>query len=296
MCSSLDYSSKIEPRRSLKQRKVSIMSSPFSGVGEEEHRQSGVGFMIKTTYGLGNCYENGRLLLQFCSQHQLTITNTLFQQQDRFKTTRHHPRSKHWHLMDYILVCQRDTRDAAHTSHAQCRLLHRPQTCTCKACIHFQATSQEERSTNQETPGAPTPPTRYRSSLPGQASGKAAAPTEPWPKLTVAGFQDSSPTECSRNIWLLSQENKDWFDESDQAIQDLLDKKRSWYNHLLFKPDDPAANAAYKKACSTLQASLRTMQNDWWEEMADKTQLYADLGLTCAFFEALKAIYLVSGK
>jgi len=46
-------------------------------------------------YGLGNCNDNGRLLLQFCSQHQLTITNTLFQQQDRFKTTWRHPRSKH---------------------------------------------------------------------------------------------------------------------------------------------------------------------------------------------------------
>ena len=33
------------------------------------------------------------------------------------------------------------------------------------------------------------------------------------------------------------------------------------------------------------------MQKDWWEEMGDKTQLYADLGLTRAFFEALKAIY-----
>ena len=33
------------------------------------------------------------------------------------------------------------------------------------------------------------------------------------------------------------------------------------------------------------------MQNDWWEEMADTTQLYGDLGLTRSFFEALKAIY-----
>ena len=125
-------------------------------------------------YGLGNCNNNGRLLLQFGSQHQLTITNTLLQQQDPFKTTWRLPRSKHWHLLDYILVHQ---RCRAHQSHAQRRLLHRPQ--TCEACIHFQATSQEERSTNQETPGAPTPPTRDRSSLPGQASGKAAAPTEP---------------------------------------------------------------------------------------------------------------------
>ena len=33
----------------------------------------------------------------------------------------------------------------------------------------------------------------------------------------------------------------------------------------LQKPDDQAAKAAYKITCSTLQAKLRIMQNDWWK-------------------------------
>ena len=44
-------------------------------------------------------------------------------------------------------------------------------------------------------------------------------------------------------------------------IQELLEKKRSCHNRLLAKPDDKAAKAAYKTAF-TLQAKLRTMQND----------------------------------
>ena len=50
------------------------------------------------------------------------------------------------------------------------------------------------------------------------------------------------------------------------------------------------AKVAYKAACSTLQAELRTMQNDWWTGLAERTQRYADM-VMCAFYEAMKAIY-----
>ncbi len=55
-------------------------------------------------HGVGNSNDNGRLLLEFCAELQLTITNTILQQKDSLKTTWMHPWSKHWHLIDYILV------------------------------------------------------------------------------------------------------------------------------------------------------------------------------------------------
>ena len=47
--------------------------------------------------------------------HQLIITNTLFQQKDRFKATWRHPHSKLWHLLDDVLAWQRDMRDLLQT-------------------------------------------------------------------------------------------------------------------------------------------------------------------------------------
>ena len=64
----------------------------------------------------------------------------------------------------------------------------------------------------------------------------------------------------------------------------------SCHNHLLAKPDNQAAKAAYKTACSTLQAKLRTMQNEW-TGIAERTQRYADMGDMRAFFQALKVVY-----
>uniref|UniRef100_A0A2C9M3N3 Endonuclease/exonuclease/phosphatase domain-containing protein n=1 Tax=Biomphalaria glabrata TaxID=6526 RepID=A0A2C9M3N3_BIOGL len=66
-------------------------------------------------HGIGNCNDNGRHLLELCSEAKLAITNTFFQQKSSFKTTWMHPRSKHWHLLDYIIVRQCDVRDVVHT-------------------------------------------------------------------------------------------------------------------------------------------------------------------------------------
>ena len=66
-------------------------------------------------HGMGNENANGSLLLNMCAEYQLTITNTLFQQANKYKTSWMHPRSKHWHLIDYVIVRQRDSRDAKKT-------------------------------------------------------------------------------------------------------------------------------------------------------------------------------------
>ena len=64
---------------------------------------------------LQNVIFQGLLLLSKCAEHELSITNTVFRQADKFKTTWMHPRSKQWHLIDYIIVRQRDLRDVCIT-------------------------------------------------------------------------------------------------------------------------------------------------------------------------------------
>ena len=61
--------------------------------------------------GVGKCNSNGEMLLTKCAEHNLTITNTLFRHKDRRKTSWRHPRSGHWHLIDFIIVRQVDQYD-----------------------------------------------------------------------------------------------------------------------------------------------------------------------------------------
>ena len=77
--------------------------------------------------GVGNCNVNGLLLHEFCTECQLAITNTIIQHIACLKTTSMHHRSKHCHLLDYVLVCHLDLKDVLDTKampRAECHADH----------------------------------------------------------------------------------------------------------------------------------------------------------------------------
>ena len=62
-------------------------------------------------HGVGSENANGSLLLETCVKHEQAVTNIVFQQANKYKTTWMHPRSKHWHMPDYVLTRKRDLKD-----------------------------------------------------------------------------------------------------------------------------------------------------------------------------------------
>nr|VZI36144.1 unnamed protein product [Spirometra erinaceieuropaei] len=62
-------------------------------------------------HGLRGSNDNGLLLLRTCAEHRLMLTNTFFCLPEREKATWRHPRSRQWHLLDYVLIRRLDQRD-----------------------------------------------------------------------------------------------------------------------------------------------------------------------------------------
>ncbi|XP_068712846.1 craniofacial development protein 2-like [Montipora foliosa] len=83
------------------------------------------------SFGVGNVNGNGQRLLEFCSYHGLCVTNT-FQTKPQHQVSWRHPRSKHWHQLDMIIVRHTSLKQVplTRTSHsADCDTDHSPVCC-----------------------------------------------------------------------------------------------------------------------------------------------------------------------
>ena len=70
-------------------------------------------------FGKGNKNSNGELLLNFCTQRHLCITNMYFSQLDKNYFMWKHPRSKHYPLLDYVVTHKADLTNILSTKAMQ---------------------------------------------------------------------------------------------------------------------------------------------------------------------------------
>ncbi|KAK2190513.1 hypothetical protein NP493_77g00011 [Ridgeia piscesae] len=74
-------------------------------------RDNGKWPLVMGKHGIVKCNSNGELLLALCSEFELIVTNIMFKQKDERKTTWMHPRSRRWHMVNFIITRCRDKMD-----------------------------------------------------------------------------------------------------------------------------------------------------------------------------------------
>ena len=245
--------------------------------------------------GIGNENSNGTLLLSMCSQLELVITNTIFQQANRHKTTWMHPGTKEWHLIDFVITRQRDVKDVHHTR-AMCG------SCTwsdhrlvkCKLALHTKRPRQRHRlKPVKKLNIGRLKYAECRLSL-------ASKLQEAFATVNRANLGAVDVWDTFKNITLrVSEEvlgpperkHRDWFDENDSLIKPLLDRLHDLHLKVIEDKDDDGKAVDYRACKQQTQKSLRNMKNTWWKGRAAVLQEAADKRDYKTFYQELKAVH-----
>ena len=244
-------------------------------------------------HGVGKENSNGILLLSKCAQHQLSITGTMFRQADKYKTTWQHPRSKHWHLIDHVLVRQRDIKDVHSTRvmrGAECWTDHR--LVRTKLALHIQPPTRKGRTSIKKLDvnrlKDPAVSEAFKSGMANKLEQIYISPTgdsdHQWSIL-----RDAVYSTAANILGYKKHRSQDWFDDNNTAITKLLEKKHNAFTTTVGNPHASHVEA-HREICRKVQSELREMQDRWWNQKADELQDLADRHDN-RFYEALKAVY-----
>ena len=270
-----------------------VILGDFNGrVGNDSTTHEGV----IGKFGKGKRNSNGDLLLNFCSEHDLSITNTFFYQPDKNYYTWMHPRSKHFHLLDYVVTHRVDIREVLSTKamrgtewssdHYMVRT---------KLRLRLQT---KARKTSGKTPEKLNISKLIKPELQRCLATDITSALE-------SKEHESTETPDVENLWKEMKEtmyataqdvlghpqrkSPDWFQEHDEAIQELLQEKRKLFNiHL--QENSERSKAAFTAIKAKVQREIRTIKDHWWKKKAEKLQEMADKNDTHGLYSELRAI------
>ena len=235
--------------------------------------------------------------MNFYAQQELRINNTFFYQPDKNYFTWKHPRSGHYHLLDYVITRKADLADVLCT-----KAMRGPECSTDQYLVRCQL-RMKITLPRRKTPASTklkkldisklTDPEHCRELTRAiEAALESVQPAGEEVEQRWKALKDTVYTYSASRKTLGHPHRKtpDWFFEHGKEIERLLEEKKSKHlRHL--QENSKRSKSALAEVKAKVQMEVRTLKNDWRQRRVDELQSMADNRNYCGLFAGLKAIY-----
>ena len=216
-------------------------------------------------HGIGKCNSNGLLLLTKCMEHELATTNTFFKQPMKNEPTWMHPRSKKWHLIDYIICRNQDLTNVKITKTVRgtnCETDHHMVFCKMKCIIQPPRKKTATTKPNRKFDIARLKQTAvmedFSNALNTALENQPVIDNE-FPTVTTAWTttRDMAYGIAESKIGFAKKKQRDWFNENIEEMNQLLEEKNTLHKKWL-----SCGTRSTQLATSALELKLAVDQND----------------------------------
>ncbi|XP_047472864.1 uncharacterized protein LOC125027771 [Penaeus chinensis] len=237
---------------------------------------------------VGKVNENGQRLLEFCTRLNLCVANSFFQTKPQNKVSWRHPRSKHWHQLDLVLVRRSNLNSikVVRSYHsADCDTDHllvcRKVKLSPKKMFCYKAKGKPRLNTaNMQDPVLVS---QFTNLFEKEYSIIESNPAEKrWQSLKSAMHSCALATFGRKKT-----KSSDWFETKSKILNPVIVKKRQMqcvYNK------HPIRENLYKlrQARNEAKQMVRRCANDYWMELSQCIENVSATGNIRAMYEGIK--------
>ena len=244
--------------------KIILLGDFNARVGKDYATWSALG-----RYGIGKMNSNGLCLLQLCSEFELAICNTYSHQKDAHKSTWTHPRSKHGHILDYILTRRRDLQDMCTV-----RVMRGAECGTDHQLVRGKFKMRILSKKRSEGIKVPKRMDVSRLAIPEIRRNLQDA----FENVEFDGTWNTFKAEVYNAgvevLGLKKRKHQDWFDDNDSCITSLIEARNNLKAEYLGSSESSkeSVKKSLSEAKATLQRELRRMKNQWWVGISNDIQ------------------------
>ena len=240
-------------------------------------------------FGVGAMNENGQRLLELCTFHSLCVTNTYFSTKPQHKVSWRHPRSKHWHQLDMILVRRKSLKNVLLTrsyQSADCDTDHSLVCCNIKLCPKkfYKTKTKGKPKLNISKMSQPEHISKFSASFREKMASIERGPSscESWCSLQST-INNTAVDTFGKRV----NKSNDWFEANSTKMTPLLESKRAALIQYKQNPSQQnmmTLRAARKRA----QQMARCCANDYWQELSEKIQRASANGNIRVMYDGIK--------